>query len=397
MRELQYVRPRRLVWRDQPEPELRDPTDAVVRPFVAARCDGDSLFLQHGAGRALSLGAKVHVCDEAFETAQSNPFIGPFAYGHECVAEVTACGEAVHGLKPGDRVIVPWAISCGNCAFCLAGLTSKCSVTRGQGALAAYGFGKAFGRHGGMVSDALRVPFADAMLVRVPPDIDPLAVASASDNLTDAYRAVAPFLKRSPESPVLVVGGAAKSIGLYAVGIATALGSSHIDYLDTSETRLALAARLGANPISLKRSASWYRRGTSLRPGGYPITVDASSTTAGLSYALSALSPGGNCTGIGFYVRKATPLPLWKMYMACATLHLGVPHPRADLPAVLELIHKGRLDPRPVTTLVADWSDAPRALLERTTKVVLRRSPLRHYRGLAMAPGANRWAEAGSE
>jgi threonine dehydrogenase-like Zn-dependent dehydrogenase len=349
MRELQYVKPRRLEWRDAPEPSLLAPTDAIVRPFVAARCDGDPLFLQRDAGRALSLGARVHVCDEAFGTARSNPFIGPFAYGHECVAEVIARGEAVQGVTEGDRVIVPWAISCGNCAFCSAGLTSKCSVTRGEGAVAAYGFGEAFGRHGGMVSDAVRVPFADAMLVRVPPGVDPLAVASASDNLTDAYRTVAPFLMHAPQSPVLVVGGGAKSIGLYAVGIARALGSSHIDYLDTSETRLALAAQLGANPIAIKRSASWYRRGSSLRSGGYPITVDASSTTAGLSYALSALAPGGNCTGVGFYVRKATPLPLWKMYMTCATLRIGVSHPRADLPAVLALIAQGRFDPAPST------------------------------------------------
>jgi alcohol dehydrogenase len=376
MRELRYVKPRRLVWRDAPEPALRAASDCIVRPFVAARCDGDALFLRHDAGRVLSLGAKLHVCDEAFDSVESNPFVGPFAYGHECVAEVMACGEAVRGFTPGDRVIVPWAVSCGGCGFCSAGLTSKCGVTRGNHALAAYGFGEAFGSHGGMVSDAVRVPFADAMLVRVPPGVEPLAVASASDNLTDAYRAVAPFLKHAPESPVLVVGGGAKSIGLYAVGIAKALGSSRIDYIDTSETRLALAARLGASPIPMKRSATWYRRGSSPCFGGYPITVDASSTTAGLSYALTVLAPGGNCTGIGFYVRKATPLPLWKMYMACATLHIGVSHPRADLPAVLALIERGRFDPRPVNTLVADWSDAPRALLERTTKVVLRRPPL---------------------
>ncbi len=213
MRELQYVKARRLAWRDVAEPSLLFPTDVIVRPFVAARCDGDPLFLQHDAGRVLTLGAKLHLCDEAFESSQSNPFVGPFAYGHECVAEVTACGSAVQQFTRGDRVIVPWAISCGNCAMCTAGLTSKCSVTRGDGALAAYGFGAAFGKHGGMVSDAVRVPFADAMLVRVPFGVDPLAVASASDNLTDAYRTVAPYLLRSPEAPVLIVGGAAKSVG----------------------------------------------------------------------------------------------------------------------------------------------------------------------------------------
>jgi alcohol dehydrogenase len=376
MRELQYVEAKRLVWRDAAEPRLRLATDVIVRPFVAARCDGDPLFLQRDAGRMLTLAARLHLCDEAFGSPRSNPFLGPFAYGHECVAEVTACGADVQQFGIGDRVIVPWAISCGKCTMCVAGLTSKCTVTRGEGAVAAYGFGAAFGCHGGMVSDAVRVPFADEMLVHVPGNVDPLALASASDNLTDAYRSVAPYLLRSPEAPVLIVGGGAKSIGLYAVGIAKALGSSRIDYLDTSETRLALAAQLGANPIAMKRSASWYRRGVSWLREGYPITVDASSTNAGLSYALSALTPGGNCTGIGFYVRRGTPLPLWKMYMTCATLRVGVAHPRADLPAVLQLVEQRRFDPRVVNTLVADWTDAPHALLERTTKVVLHRPSL---------------------
>jgi alcohol dehydrogenase len=110
--------------------------------------------------------------------------------------------------------------------------------------------------------------------------------------------------------------------------------------------------------------------------GGYPITVDASSTAAGLSYAITALAPGGTCTGIGFYLRRTTPLPLWKMFMQCATLQIGISHPRADLSAVLQLLEKGLFDPRKVNTLVADWGDAPRALLERSTKVVLSRARL---------------------
>lgn len=77
------------------------------------------------------------------------------------------------------------------------------------------------------------------MLVRVPAGVDPLALASASDNLTDAYRTVAPHLLRSSEAPVLIVGGGAKSIGLYAVGIAKALGSSR-----TTSTQARPAWRL---------------------------------------------------------------------------------------------------------------------------------------------------------
>jgi alcohol dehydrogenase len=64
------------------------------------------------------------------------------------------------------------------------------------------------------------------------------------------------------------------------------------------------------------------------------------------------------------------------MYLKCATLQIGFSHPRADLPAVMQLLEKGLFDPGKVNTLVADWADAPRALLERTTKVVLERSRL---------------------
>jgi threonine dehydrogenase-like Zn-dependent dehydrogenase len=376
MQELAFVGSKTLRWRDARAPALKLASDALVRPFVAARCDGDAMFLQHDFDRRLSVGAMLHVVDDDFRAARTNPFAGVFAYGHECVAEVTACGAEVTRYAVGDIVIVPWAISCGRCVPCAAGLRSKCPPAIGDKPLAAFGFGAAIGGHGGMVSDLVRVPWADEMLVRVPVGVDPLAVASASDNLPDAYRAVGPQLERTPGAPVLIVGGGAKSIGLYAAGIAKALGACRVDYLDTSQTRLDIAARLGANPIRLTQHAAWYKRGTPLFQGGYPISVDASSTTAGLSYALTALAPGGTCTGVGFYLRRGTPLPLWKMYLKSATLHIGVSHPSTDLPATLALIENGSFDPAKVNTLVANWAEAPCALLERSTKVVLRRDPL---------------------
>jgi alcohol dehydrogenase len=363
MRALMVVKHGALAWRESAEPALRGDVDAIVRPFVAARCDGDPVFLRHDLERAMTLGARLHVLDDSFSSRDTNPFAAPFAYGHECVAEITAIGKDVKHLSVGDRVVVPWSISCGTCRACNAGLTSKCETARGDKPLAAYGFGRAIGGHGGMMSDAVRVPFADAMLVRVPRGVDPVAIASASDNLCDAHRSVAPYLKNDPEAAVLVIGGGAKSIGLYAAGIAKALGSRRVDYFDASKTRRAIAERLGARAIERITER-------------YPITVDASSTSAGLARAIEALSPGGTCTGVGFYVRRGTPVPLWKMYMTSATLRVGVSHARADLPSVLALVADEKFDPSIVTTLVADWNDAPRAMFERTTKVVVRRAPL---------------------
>jgi len=376
MRELLFVKPGTLRWHDVAEPKIEHAMDVLVRPFIAARCDGDAFYLQRDYRAALALGAMLHVVDPGFRRASSYPFAGPFAYGHECVAEVLKCGDDVRKFSVGDRVIVPWAISCGSCAPCAEGLTAKCEPARGDKPAAAFGFGAMFGANGGMVSDLLRVPYADAMLVAVPNGVNPLAVASASDNLTDGYRTVAPHLLRRPAAPVLIVGGGAKSIGLYAAGIARALGSERVDYVDSCMSRLELAARLGANPIQFSSSDEWFRQGKPPLARGYPITVDASSTTSGLEFALTALAPGGTCTGVGFYIRRGTPLPLWKMYLKCATLHIGFANARPALPALLELIEQRAFDPTIVTSVIAPWDDAPQALLERTTKLVLQREPL---------------------
>ncbi len=119
-------------------------------------------------------------------------------------------------------VVVPWAVSCGTCRECLIGITAKCSTMRAEspgGSLAAFGFGPASGSWGGMVADSLRIPHADHMLVRVPDGVDPLRVAAASDNLTDAWRSVVPPLAERPGGSVLVIGGGGQSIGLYAAGL----------------------------------------------------------------------------------------------------------------------------------------------------------------------------------
>jgi alcohol dehydrogenase len=316
----------------------------------------------------------VHCIDPITADALGDaPFKGPYAIGHECVAEVVECGEAVSQARRGDIVIVPWAISCGRCFNCTHDLTSKCE-NGGGNVLAGYGFGHAMGPWGGLVSERVRVPYADAMLVRVPAGLDPVAVASASDNIPDGWRMVAPALERYPGAPVLVVGGGARSIGLYAAGIAVALGAERVDYLDSDRERLEIAASLGARPLERPRGTRWLSRHASRGSGRYLISADATASTAGLDYALRSLAPGGICTGVGYYFARRAPVPLMHMYLNSSTLHVGVSHARANLPAVLELLQAGSFKPEKVTTLLADWDDAPAAFLARTTKVVVRRA-----------------------
>ncbi|MEU6701751.1 alcohol dehydrogenase catalytic domain-containing protein [Pseudonocardia sp. NPDC046786] len=374
MRELNLFGPGDLRWVTKPDPVLVTEADAIVRPIAVSRCDGDVLPIHNRVSRAMQAGLRTGLIDPAVgHICGPVPFAGPFAIGHECVAEVVEVGNDVRTVAIGDRVVVPWSVSCGDCDTCRRGLTSKCRTTRrtptGERALSAYGFGPASGPYGGMVCDFVRVPHADAMLVPLPAGLDPLRVAAASDNLCDAWRSVVPALRERPGARVLVVGGGAQSIGLYAAGLAIAHGADEVDYHDHSSRRRAIAETLGAHTHARGRRTTRPQR-------NYDIVVEASSSATGLRYALRATAPGGQCTAVGYYVGATTGIPLMHMYATDITLHLGISHPRAVLPEALTWIHEHRFPAERITTLTADFDDAPTAYAERTTKLVLHRDPI---------------------
>lgn len=376
MRELQLLSPHHLEWRETDDPSVQQSTDAVVRPIVVSRCDGDILPVRNRlASRGLQVGLRTGVVDPAVgHICGPTPFAGPFAIGHECIAEVIATGSDVDAVSTGDIVAVPWSVSCGQCETCQRGLTSKCETTRrtgnGMRTLAAYGFGPACGPYGGMIADLLRVPHANHMLVKVPPGVDPLRVAAASDNLSDAWRTVVPHIKKRPDSTVLIIGGGAQSIGLYAAGLAVAHGARSVTYVDDDAQRRGIAARFGATTTPQK---SWMKS-----PRGYDIVVDASSTTTGIRSAIRSTASGGICTGVGYYVRTNTGIPLMHMYAHDITLHLGVSHPRPILPELLSWIATHDFPAEIVTTQLMNFDDAPHVYAQQTIKLVLHRDATTH-------------------
>ncbi len=376
MKQLYYLKKRQLEWRDVPEPLIQLPTDALVRPIAAARCDLDNVFLQKDLTTPIRIGLGLHFLDPLVKTTIGVPaFEGPFPYGHECVAEVVEVGSEVSGYERGDLVVIPFQLSCGHCAPCRLDFTAHCATDRST-PTRMYGFGKITGDLGGMVTDLFRVRNAAHMMVKVPPGIDPASIASASDNIADGWRTVAEHLAKRPGAPVLVIGGRAKSVSLYAAGAAVALGSERVDYLDTNDQRLQIAKALGANPIKLDKKFEQMRTSRLFLTGGYPIVVDGSGAPGALDFAIRSLSPGGICTTVFFHLRKGTPVPLWHMYVYGGTLKTGLANVRADLPEILRTIQSGRFRPELVTTLKAQWHDAPEALLDPTTKVVLVRPAL---------------------
>src|SRR2546421_6259533 len=191
MRSLVLEGTRCLAWQEVPEPQRRHEREAIVRPMAVATCDLDQPMI---------FGL--------------TPFSFPIHLGHECVAEVV---EGPEGFHPGDRVVVPFQISCGTCERCRRGLTGNCTSVP---ALSMYGFGALGGEWGGMLSDRALVPYADAMLVPLPDGVEPTVVASAADNIADGWRTVAPALAEHPADDVLVVGGRVRSVSLYAVDAA---------------------------------------------------------------------------------------------------------------------------------------------------------------------------------
>ncbi|WP_433179180.1 zinc-dependent alcohol dehydrogenase [Actinoallomurus sp. CA-150999] len=373
MRELRLARSGRLAWHECDEVGLEDAGDAIVRPFVAGRCDGDTLPIHRPVSRALQAGVALGVVDPVVASICGPvPFKGPFAIGHECVAQVTVVGPGVRHVQVGQTVVVPWAISCGSCERCRRGLTSKCTTTT-RSTLAAFGFGPASGPWGGVITDWLRVPYADHMLVPVPDGVPALRVAAAGDNLADAWRAVVPPLADREGGSVLILAGGAKSIGLYAAGLAVAHGASTVDYLDDNPRRRDLAESFGARTRPLTEKGP--RHGGQSRPA-YDVVVEATSRPAGLRRAVHALAPGGMCTAVGYYLASGTRVPLMQMYATDATLRVGVSHARATLPTLLDFVARTGFPAEQVTSLAADWNDAPHAYAAKTTKVVLHRDPL---------------------
>ncbi len=138
----------------------------------------------------------------------ATPFPLPLRLGHECVAEVLSVGEQVTRVRPGERVVVPFQISCGSCSPCLMGHTGNCASVP---PISMYGFGVGGGHWGGAFSDELAVPYAEAMLVPLPEGLDPVAAASVADNVCDGYGHVAPhlpvLLERDSDVEVLIVAG----------------------------------------------------------------------------------------------------------------------------------------------------------------------------------------------
>jgi threonine dehydrogenase-like Zn-dependent dehydrogenase len=340
MRALMFRGPMAIAWEDVAAPQLMEPRDALVRPIAVARCDLDP---------AIALGL------------YSMP--APFVMGHEMVGEVVAVGEAISNVRLGDKVIVPFQLSCMTCAPCLRGHTNACvNVPSGT----AFGLGPHGGIDlGGALAELVRVPWADVMLIPLPEGMDPVVAAGIPDNVSDGYRCVAAPLAERPGAPVLVVGGLAPSVGLYAVMAALALGAERVVYVDDDAARLELAAAAGAEVVNAKDQ--WDSLKLAER---FPIVVDANVLDPGRNFALRSVEPCGVCTSVSGGASSRSNLPLQSMYLKGVRYEIGRVHACATARPVLDLVSSGALDPARIINKVVPFSEAVEGMILPVTKVV---------------------------
>jgi threonine dehydrogenase-like Zn-dependent dehydrogenase len=321
-----------------PQPKLCDDRDALVQPLAVTRCDIDLIIVGGKSGLP-----------------------GPFALGHETAGRVVDVGDSVRNFAPGDLVIVPFQISCGHCERCLRGHTNACKSVPFR---SSYGLKPVCGvEYGGALSDLIRVPFADHMLVRQPKGHALSQTAGLADGATDAFSAVARCLRQWPGAEVLVIGGEGQSIGMFAVQAAQACGARRVVYLDDSPQRLAKAKALGAEVHEAPT-------GLAMEPLGlFPIVVDAASTDGSIVLAFRSVEPNGICQRMYGDFTETTPVPLRHMYGVGITLRIGRVNARAEMPDCVGHVAAGHFHPEHVITHRVRFEDAHEAIGDPTIRV----------------------------
>jgi threonine dehydrogenase-like Zn-dependent dehydrogenase len=218
MRAMTYRGPYKVRAEEKADPRLEHPNDAIIRVTRAAIC-GSDLHLYHGMMPDTRVGS---------------------TFGHEFVGVVESVGSSVEHLAVGDRVMVPFHISCGTCYFCARGLFSNChnvnpNVTAVGGI---FGYSHTCGGYDGGQAELVRVPFADVGPQRIPDDIDEDDALLMTDALATGYFGAQ--LADITEGQTVVVFGAGP-VGLFAARSAWLMGAGRVIVVDHLEYRLAKA------------------------------------------------------------------------------------------------------------------------------------------------------------
>ncbi|SEC94415.1 Threonine dehydrogenase [Nocardioides exalbidus] len=337
--------------KEVPDPRIEQPTDAVVRVTSTAIC-GSDLHLYGVLAPYLTPGDVL---------------------GHEFMGIVEEVGSAVGNLAVGDRVVVPFNISCGHCWMCSRGLFAQCETTQnvdqGKGA-SLFGYTSLYGAVPGGQAERVRVPHADFGPIKVPHEGEDERYLYLSDILPTAWQGV--DYADVPEGGSLVVLGLGP-VGQLAVRAAKHRGIDHVIAVDLVPERLAAAATAGATTIDLSavddvadavrdltdgRGADGVLEAVGMEAHGNPIAGAAISAASrlpkvvaraaiekvgidrldALLTAFEAVRRGGTVSISGVYGGMADPMPMMTMFDKGLTLRMGQCHVKQWTDDLLDIV-----------------------------------------------------------
>src|SRR5688572_13358858 len=355
-----------------PDPAILNSRDAIIKITTTAIC-----------------GSDLHLYNDYIPTMQEGDILG-----HEFMGEVVETGSSVTNLKKGDRVVVPFTISCGNCFYCQRELYSCCdnSNPKPETAEALYGYTPAglfgythiLGGFAGGQAEYARVPFADVGPLKVPDHLTDEQVLFLSDIFPTGYMA-AENCNIHPGDTVAIWG--AGPVGQFAVKSAFMLGAEQVVLIDHYNDRLELAARENGNLVTINfDEEEVYDRLLELTGGRGPDScIDAvgleshgTSVDALLDYAKASTylatdrphalrqaiyccRKGGTVSVPGVYGGFLDKFNFGAAFAKGLTFKMGQTHMHKYMPKLLGEVEAGNIDPSFVISHRLKLSEAPMA------------------------------------
>ena len=355
-----------------PDPTILNPRDAIVRVTLTAIC-----------------GSDLHLYDGYIPTMEEGDILG-----HEFMGEVVAVGSEVHNLRIGDRIIVPFPISCGQCYFCARQQYSLCDNSNPNAGMAEkmygyapagiYGYSHLMGGYAGGQAEYVRVPFADVDSLKVPDALTDEQVLFLTDIYPTGYQAAENCELQGGET--VAVWGCGP-VGQFAIQSAYLLGAERVIAIDRVPERLEMARTLGKAEVidyaeedsvlgALKEMtggrgpdacidavgmeahgfgiAGWYDKVKQT------LRLETDRPTA-LREAIQSCRKGGHVSIPGVYGGIADKLPIGAAFNKGLTLKMGQTHVHRYLPKLLRYVEEGKVNPAAVITHRLSLEEGPQA------------------------------------
>ena len=346
-----YRGPYRVRLIDKPMPEIEHPRDAIVRVTRACIC-GSDLHLYHGMMADCRVGS---------------------TFGHEVVGIVEEVGSDVRNIKPGDRVLVPFNISCGECYFCQKGLFGNCHNSNPNSTVVGgiFGYSHTTGGYDGGQAEYVRVPFADVGPFKIPDTIDDDNAALCTDVYPTGYQAAEMGEIKKGDSVVVFGAG---PIGLVAAKCAWFMGAGRVMIVDEYDYRLEFAKKfaqcetlnfrevndviqhlkektdflgwdVAIDAVGFEARGDFLQRFTGIRP----LKMQAGSAT-GLYWAIDSVRKGGVVSIIGAYGPPMNMVPIGAAFNKGITMRMNQASVKRNLPRLFQHIENGFINPKDMIT-----------------------------------------------